>query len=1061
MERQQAAQLDTEVRQYHLQRFSKNRYVVIILLVSLGLAASIFLFRLTRNSEQLQQQAEFTLKAKDLTNAIQHALEHKLYENDTVSSLYAASLSVERDEFHEFVKHMLAFDPTSPMLAWLPRVVNSNRARFEEKTRQEGYPNFTITEKNAQGKLVRAGQRSEYFPIDFLEPYEGNEPVMGFDIASDASLFEALTRARDTGESAATSQVALVSNAAELQRVLIFTPIFKNGVPSNTVQQRRKNLQGFVLGAYRIGVLIENAVSRLAPSRINILFVDTTAPHDKRALYFYSSPLRRSPPPSATDETALQEGLHFAETLPIAGREWLILCSPEPGTFTERTSPLSWALLAFGLIITGFFSSYLWLIFSRVNTSRRYAVDLLRIKEGLEHEIVEHEQADLRLRAIKEQLAILFNNSPVSLWLEDVTDVMIFLDALRKNGHADLRTYFAEHPEAISHAASLLKIVDVNQATLELYGAQNKEDLLVGLEKTFTTESYQAFSEGLIAIAEGYTKFAIETAGKTLRNEKRNVVIKWSLVPKAGQQPSNMVVSVLDITERKLAETAIQKHESQLIESQRIARIGSWERDIAANRVTGSDELYRLFDLGPPATPLSYQHILDRVHPDDRERFMKSGKEAVYENKAYSIDFRIIRGDGIEAIIHSRGEVIHNEKGKPVLFRGTVQDITESKKLEEQLLQAHKMEAVGQLAGGIAHDFNNILTAIIGYGSIMKMKMMPDDPLIKHLDGILASSQRAATLTQNLLAFSRKQVIQKHSVDMNKIVRNIEELLSRIIGEDVELKTTLAPGDVKVLADPGQIEQVLMNLATNARDAMPLGGVLSIGTSCVAIDSEVSGTPDSVPAGNYAVLSLSDTGEGLDHRTKQRMFDPFFTTKEVNKGTGLGLSIVHGIVKQHSGFIAVVSVLGAGTTFKIYLPLSTSANEETRTYDLPVSHGGNETILYAEDNADIREMLDTVLTSAGYRVIAAHDGEDAIQKFIEDRDRVDLLVLDVIMPKKSGKEAYDEIRKIRSDIKVLFVSGYTVDMIAKRGVMEENENLLYKPVTPDVLLKKVRTVLQK
>jgi len=634
--------------------------------------------------------------------------------------------------------------------------------------------------------------------------------------------------------------------------------------------------------------------------------------------------------------------------------------------------------------------------------------------------------------------------------------------------------------------------------------------------------------------------------------------------------------------ERKLAEEALRLREAQLVESQRIAHIGSWERDVATNRVTWSDELYRILGHEPHTTDASYQLLLDGIHPDDRERFKQAGKEAVYENKPYHIDFRILRKDGTEAVIHSRGEVIQNEDGKPILFRGTVQDITERKQTEEkasslaliletslneiyifdaetlkfifvnqgardnlgyameelrlmtplrlkpeytaekfralieplhadkknsirfttvhrrknnsvypvevhlqrsvfehlpvyvaiilditerkeleaQLLQAQKMEAVGRLAGGIAHDFNNILTAIIGYGSIMQMKIMRNDPLTKPLDSILASAQRAAMLTQNLLAFSRKQIMQMQPVDMNKIVRNVDNLLSCIIGEDIEVKTTLAPGEVSIQADRGQLEQVLMNLATNARDAMPAGGTLSMETSRATVDTDIIGIHGAVPSGNYALLSISDTGEGVDETTKQRMFDPFFTTKEVNKGTGLGLSIVHGIVKQHEGHISVDSVPGKGTTFNIYFPLCPTAIEEKRSEELSVSQGGAETILYAEDDAVIRDVLEEVLTTAGYTVIVAHDGEDAIHKFIENKDKIHLLVLDVIMPKKSGKEAYDAIKQMRPDIKALFVSGYTADMIQKRGVMEDGVNFLYKPVSPDELLQKVRDVLR-
>jgi PAS domain S-box-containing protein len=1182
MDMRHSVQLDKEARQHHRQGPSRNRYVALVLIVFLGLALSAILFRLATHQEQIHQQADFALKSKDLANNIKQVLEHSMYEIDAMSSFYAASDSVERGEFHKYVHHLLFYDPALQTLAWIPRVTDSQRATYEGKARQEGHPHFQITEKNAQGSLVRAGRRAEYFPMYFLEPYEGNEPALGFDLTSEPARLEALTRARDTGEKTATSRIVLVQEKHDQYGFLNFTPLYRHGAPLNTIQQRRRHLQGFVLGVYRIGDLVEKALSHLTPSGIDIHLFDDSASADNRFLYLHDSQLRKEYHPPTLDEAQLKSGVHYAETINIAGRDWLLLFTPTPGSLTEGTSALPWSVLAFGVLCTGFLAGYLWLAFSRIDTSRLYTAQLLRAKEGLEHEIIERKLTDISLRAIKEQLSSLFNNSPVSLWLEDFTDVKTFLDGLREKGHADLRTYLAEHQDAIAHAASLLKIVDVNKATLELYGAKSKEDLLAGLEKTFTAESYRAFSEGLIAIAEGNTKFEIETVTKTLNDEKLNVVIKWSLIPMAGQQASSMVVSVLDITERKKAGDALQLREAQLIESQRIAHIGSWERDIATNRVTWSDELYRIVGYDPHTTKASYQLLLDRIHPDDRERFMKAGKEAVYENKPYRIDFRILRKDGTEAVIHSRGEVFHNEDGTPVLFRGTVQDITERKqteekaaslarilettlneiyiveaetlrflfvnqgarqnlgysveelrlmtplhinpeytaetfrdlieplrsdkqkmvqfttlhrrkdnsvypvevhlqrsvfehipvyvasilditerkKLESQLLQAHKMEAVGQLAGGIAHDFNNILTAIIGYATIMQMKMMKDDPLTKNLDSILASAQRAATLTQNLLAFSRKQVMQLQPVDMNKIVKNVYNLLSRIIGEDVELKTTLAPGEVIIQADRGQIEQILMNLATNARDAMPAGGTLSIETSRAAVDTEVIGIHGPVPSGIYALLSISDTGEGLDETTKKRMFDPFFTTKEVNKGTGLGLSIIYGIVKQHEGYISVDSVLGKGTTFRIYLPLCRQANKENRSEELPASKGGTETILYAEDDATIRDVLEEVLTTAGYTVIAAHDGEDAIHKFIENKDNIHLLVLDVIMPKKSGKEAYDAIKQMRSNIKVLFISGYTADMIQKRGVMEDGVNFLYKPVSPNDFLQKVRDVLR-
>ena len=435
----------------------------------------------------------------------------------------------------------------------------------------------------------------------------------------------------------------------------------------------------------------------------------------------------------------------------------------------------------------------------------------------------------------------------------------------------------------------------------------------------------------------------------------------------------------------------------------------------------------RTFDTGEPHTSLHIHH--------DRE------KNPIYvETKSYPL--KDASGYTISAI-----EIINNT--------------TEKKKLEEQLRHSQKMEAVGQLAGGVAHDFNNILTAIIGYGSLMKMKMGYDDPSRNYLLQILDSAKRAANLTQGLLAFSRKQVISPKSVRVNKIIENVEKLLRRLIGEDVEMKVTLADDDLTVLADSGQLEQVLVNLATNARDAMPEGGCLTIRTETGVLDHEFIKMHGYGKPGSYALISVADTGTGMDGKTKERIFEPFFTTKEVGKGTGLGLSIVYGIVKQHNGYITCYSEPGKGTAFKIYLPAidrKVSSMEDSVSFP---SSGGTETILLAEDDAVVRALMKEVLEQSGYTVIEAADGEDAIGVFARNRDRVRLLILDVIMPKKNGKEAYEEIRKNCPDVKVIFSSGYTADILHKKRVLDGEFKLISKPVSPTDLLRQVRETLDK
>jgi PAS domain S-box-containing protein len=388
-------------------------------------------------------------------------------------------------------------------------------------------------------------------------------------------------------------------------------------------------------------------------------------------------------------------------------------------------------------------------------------------------------------------------------------------------------------------------------------------------------------------------------------------------------------------------------------------------------------------------------------------------------------------------------------------------DVTDSLRLEDQLRHSQKMEAVGLLAGGVAHDFNNVLTAIIGYGNLLSMKMAPTDPLRTYAESILTTSQRAAQLTQSLLTFGRKQVVNPLPLELNGIIMRVERLLKRLIREDIELKTELTNGNTTVLADSIQVEQMLMNLVTNARDAMPRGGRLTISSSVVDLDAEFVAAQQYGQPGPYVRVTVADTGDGMDEGTRERIFEPFFTTKEMGKGTGLGLATVYGIIKQHRGFIDVESSPGAGTSFHLYFPLIPKNAEHPSGRAGASLTGGTETVLVAEDDEMIRNLTRSVLTEFGYRVIEAKDGDDAVRVFGDNRDRIDLLLLDVIMPRKNGKAAYEEIRRIRPGIKALFMSGYSADIISKEGILEKGISFISKPVSPTELLLKVREVLDK
>lgn len=380
--------------------------------------------------------------------------------------------------------------------------------------------------------------------------------------------------------------------------------------------------------------------------------------------------------------------------------------------------------------------------------------------------------------------------------------------------------------------------------------------------------------------------------------------------------------------------------------------------------------------------------------------------------------------------------------------------------LEQQLRQAQKMEAVGRLAGGIAHDFNNLLTIINGYGELLRNRLSADDPGSPMIGEIVKAGQRAATLTRQLLAFSRQQVIAPRVLDLNIVIADMSQMVARLIGEDVVLTTLLAPEPAHIKADPGQVEQVLMNLVVNARDAMPQGGRVTIETRLVKLDDQYMRLHPQVHAGTYVYLGVSDTGCGMTPEIKARLFEPFFTTKEIDKGTGLGLATVYGIVKQAGGHIEVYTEPGLGSKFKLYFPWMAPAQADRGAAGPAAAPPrGHETILLVEDEEAVRALSRFVLLDSGYTVLEARHGEDALRLAEEHQGPLHLLVTDVVMPKVSGSELARRLRLVRPGLRVLYLSGYTSDAVIHHGVQEEGAAFLQKPFTPRALAQKVREVL--
>ncbi|PYS24865.1 MAG: hybrid sensor histidine kinase/response regulator [Acidobacteria bacterium] len=514
--------------------------------------------------------------------------------------------------------------------------------------------------------------------------------------------------------------------------------------------------------------------------------------------------------------------------------------------------------------------------------------------------------------------------------------------------------------------------------------------------------------------------------------------------------------TVQDVTERKRAEAALRESEERYRDLVENAHDIIYSHDLEGNYTS-------MNKAGEEITGYTLEEALklkmsDTVAPECLPKVQQMMKRKLAGERVTAYDIEIIAKDGRRVPVEVNTKYVY-QNGVAAGVQGIARDVTERKQLEDQLRQSQKMEAIGQLAGGVAHDFNNLLTAINGYSSLALQRINPENPIKSYLEEIKKAGDRAANLTRQLLAFGRKQILQPVPLNLNDIVSDMNKMLRRLIGEDIDLTASLNPKLKAIKADPGQIEQVLVNLVVNARDAMPSGGHLTIETMTVELDSEYTGKRLGVVPGRYVMLAVSDTGTGMNEETKARIFDPFFTTKEKGKGTGLGLSTVYGIVKQSGGNIWVYSEEGRGTTFKVYLPqLETAETVESLQVETEIMPG-SETILLLEDEDTVRNLARQILEGAGYKVVEVSRGEEAIKRFAAEDGSIDLLLTDVVMPEMSGKEVADRVCELSPSLKVLFMSGYTDEAIVHHGVLDSNVQFIQKPFTPAALTTKVRQVL--
>lgn len=654
----------------------------------------------------------------------------------------------------------------------------------------------------------------------------------------------------------------------------------------------------------------------------------------------------------------------------------------------------------------------------------------------------------------EERFRSIYDLVPVSIWDEDWSGVIDIVRSVRDSGVRDFEAFFAARPDVVRAALGAVRVHDVNQATLAMFEAATKEELLAALPSIFASRDMPpSFVQDLVALCHGRRQRETELELRTVKGRTLHALLRLAF-PALDDASGRVLVSVMDITSRREAEERFQT----VVQATSDA---VWDHDLVHDSIWCSEGMRLRFGHDPKTFLVGSVAWLGAIHTEDlprvRAHFDETMRGAALE---WSDEYRFRRGDGSIAWVRDRGVILRDGEGVAVRMIGSMVDITEQRRLEEQLRQAQRLDAVGQLTGGIAHDFNNLLTVILGNTEAVRQAVGDDARLSTLADMTAAAAVRGAELTSRLLAFARRQALDPTALDLNTTIAGVEGLLQRSLGEHIEIRIALQQNLWEALVDRPQFESALLNLCLNARDAMPRGGRLTIETANVIIEpDEIALVPEVAP-GAYVMIAVSDTGCGMDPETRARAVEPFFTTKDVGKGSGLGLSMVYGFVKQSRGALRLYSEVGLGTSVKLYFP-RTDAAAEPEAIDVEVTSEVrcSESILVVEDDELVRTYVEGQLASLGYRVTAVGDGHAALAVLRADPS-IEVLFTDVVMPGgMSGRQLADAALEFRPDLAVLFTSGYTENAIVHHGRLDPGVHLLQKPYRRRELAARLREVL--
>ena len=666
----------------------------------------------------------------------------------------------------------------------------------------------------------------------------------------------------------------------------------------------------------------------------------------------------------------------------------------------------------------------------------------------------------------------LFDMSPVAMWLEDFSRVKAHVAGLPVSGTKDLRAYCETHPEALKQCVEMVRIIDVNVAAVRMHGAESKEQLLAGLEQTFTEKSYEVFRDELLGVLAGEVELNHQAVVRRLDGTPIDVLVAARVMPGHEEALDNVLVALLDITERVKAEGELSASEARLKQAQGVADVGSWEIEYASGSLLWSDEVLSIYEIDKGRNNVSREVLVNLVHPEDLDMLAAAVASHLEEGAPYDIQYRLRLPDGRIKYVQERCVTERDSAGKALRSLGTVQDVSGRVEAEQakvvniqRMEQMQRLESLGVLAGGIAHDFNNLLAIIMGHAGLAKQLGGMKKDTSENLSAIIEASQKAAELCKQMLAYSGKGKFVVQALDLSELIGGMTSLLKVSVGKGVVVRAELEEGLPAIEADVEQVQQVVMNLVINAGEAIEGGsGTIDIATGVIQADAEYLQAADvehtSLQAGRYVWLEVGDTGSGMDEATRKQLFEPFFTTRFV--GRGLGMSAVLGIVRGHKGAIRVYSEPGEGTSIKILFP---AVEQEAELLSEPDSaekaEHGTGTVLVVDDEEHVRSVAALMLEEAGYRTMLASDGQEGVDMLRRHVDEIDCVLLDMTMPRMAGDEAFVEMRRIKPDIRVVLSSGYNRQTATQYFTGKGLAGFVQKPYMPDTLLAAVGKAIQK